>query len=293
MFDWESVRVFLAVAQAGSLSGAARVLKVDHGTVSRRLTALEAQLQVRLIDRMPRECRLTPIGRQVQALAGEMEASAFAIERLVRAQQLPVAGRVTVSAPPVLAASFLASTLGRFRSLYPQVQISLASQAQSVSLGRREADIAIRLYRPLEPDSVVRKLGDMPFALYASADYPYRDAPQQWGFIAYDAQFAEMPHQKWLQRVAQGREIVCEVSDINTQHAVARTGAGVAGLPTFIGDADPLLQRLPFEGEIFSRQIWLVVHADLRHSPLIRDVMGFIVEIVRTQFDDGDTSASQ
>ncbi|WP_249674780.1 LysR family transcriptional regulator [Pseudomonas abieticivorans] len=284
MFDWENLRVFLAVARAGSLSGAARALKVDHATVSRRLNALEAQLNVRLVDRQPRACHLTAVGLQVHTLAAEMEANAFAVERLVRAEQSPAAGRVTVSAPPVLASNFLAGTLSQFCKLYPQVQLSIASQAQSVSLGRREADIAVRLYRPTEPDSVTRKLGDMPFALYASQHYEHLGTPAEWAFIAYEPQYADMPHQKWLLSAAQGRKVVCEVSDITTQHAVARTGVGVAGLPTFIGDADPLLRRLPCEGDGFSREIWLVVHADLRHSPLLRAVMGFIVQVIGERF---------
>ena len=284
MFDWESLRVFMAVAHAGSLSGAARALKVDHATVSRRLSALEADLQVRLVDRLPRACQLTALGQQVYTLATGMEANAFAIERAVRAEQSPAAGRVTLSMPPVLAANFLAGTLGQFRQRYPQVQLSIAGQAHSVSLGRREADIAIRLYRPTEPDSVIRKLGTLPFALYASRDYAHQATPAQWSFIAYEAHLADMPHQKWLLEVAQGRPIACEVSDITTQHAAARTGVGVAGLPTFMGDDDPQLQRLPYDGEGFAREIWLVVHADLRHSPLLREVMGFLVDVFAQRF---------
>ncbi len=284
MFDWESLRVFLAIAQAGSLSGAGRMLKVDHATVSRRLGALERDLGVRLVDRLPRSCQLTEIGTQVLRISMEIESSAFAIERAVRAEQTPTTGRVTLSAPPVLATNFLMATLGQFRERYPQVQLAIASQAQSVSLGRREADIALRLYRPTEYDSVTRKLGSMPFALYASLDYAHLASPDQWEFIAYEEQLADMPHQKWLVNFAQGRSIVCEVSDITTQHAAALAGVGVAGLPTFIGDADPQLRRLPFEGEGFCREIWLVVHADLRHSPLLREVMGFIVEVVGQRF---------
>ncbi len=284
MFDWESLRVFVAVAQAGSLSGAARRLKVDHATVSRRLGALEAQLQVRLIDRLPRACQLTDMGQQVFAVATQMEANAFNVERIVRAGQSPMAGRVTVSAPPVLASHFLAGQLHRFRKVCPQVQLSIASQGHSVSLGRREADIAVRLFRPTEADSVTRKVGHLPFALYASVVYEHLADPTRWAFIAYESGLTDMPHQQWLMAVAQGRSIACEVSDITTQHMVARTGVGVAGLPTFIGDNDPLLRRLPWEGEAFARDIWLVVHADLRHSPLLRGVMAFLVEAMGEAF---------
>ncbi|WAH55084.1 LysR family transcriptional regulator [Pseudomonas silvicola] len=285
MFEWENLRFFLAVAQAGTLSGAARALNVDHATVSRRLNALETQLQVRLVDRLPRACQLTGVGEQVFKLATQMEASAFAVQRAVRAEHSPTAGHVTVSAPPVLASNFLAGTLGAFRQRYPQVQLSLAGQTQSVSLGRREADIAIRLYRPTEPDSVIRKVGSMPFALYASLDYEHLEASVRWAFIAYESQWADRAHQKWLLGVAAGRPIACGVSDITTQHAAARAGVGVAGLPTFIGDNDPRLRRLAWDGEGFCPDIWLVVHEDLRHSALLRAVMDFLVEVFGQRFD--------
>src|ERR687887_1965607 len=116
MADWEDVRHFLAVAQSGTLSGAARKLKVDHATVSRRLAALEAALDVRLVDRLPRSCRLTAVGRQVLARAVEMEAGADGIDRLAKAAHAPLAGRVTLSAPPVLVTHLLADHLARFRA---------------------------------------------------------------------------------------------------------------------------------------------------------------------------------
>lgn len=290
MFDWENLRCFLAVGQAGSLSAAARHLKVDHATVSRRLAALEGDLKVRLVDRLPRSCELTESGRQIFELATRMEGDAFAIERAARAGQCPVAGKVTMSVPPVLGVNFFAQQLLPFRRQHPNIQCALASQVQSVSLGRREADIAIRLYRPVEPGNVARKIGEMPFGLYASLDYEFADTPSQWGFIAYEAQFADMTHEKWLRQVADGREVVAELSDLTTQHMAARTGIGVAGLPRFMGDNDAALQRLPNDREGFMREIWLVVHDDLRHSPLLRVVIDFMAAAASATFPFGVTA---
>ena len=94
MIDWEDIRHFLAVAQSGTLSGAARSLKVDHATVSRRLAALEASLDVRLVDRLPRSCRLTTVGKRVFDQAVEMERGAHGIARLAKAAHAPLVGRV-------------------------------------------------------------------------------------------------------------------------------------------------------------------------------------------------------
>lgn len=280
MFDWENLRCFIAVAQSGSLSAAARRLKVDHATVSRRLGALEAELNMRLVDRLPRACQMTAAGRQVLALAAQMEENAFSIERLAQAGQAPMQGTVTISVPPVLANNLFVNHLHAFAQRHPGIRLAIASQAQSVSLGRREADIAVRLFRPEEPQSVTRKLADMAFGLYASRDYAQASEPAAWAFIGYAAQHAEMPHPKWLQSIARGRRIACEVSDITMQQAAARTGVGVAGLPVFMGDSDPALQRLPCDGEPFHREVWLVVHPDLRNSPMIRAVIDFAADII-------------
>lgn len=280
MFDWENFRHFLAVARAGTLSGAARSLQVDHATVSRRLSALEAELQAALVERLPRCCRLTPIGLHVYEQAKAMETAAFAVERLTRAGQTPLSGTVTLSAPPVLATHLLAQRLPGFRSDYPGIRLSVAAQAQQVSLSRREADVALRLVRPTEASSVVRKLGQMPFALYASRDYAAAHRAEDWSFIAYDARLADMPQQRWLLEIAGKRAVGCELSDIGGHLAAARAGAGVAGLPCFLGDAEPTMLRLDHAGALFSRDIWLVVHRDLRRAAPVRAVMDFVTAAV-------------
>ncbi|MGV1867766.1 MULTISPECIES: LysR family transcriptional regulator [unclassified Rhizobium] len=139
MADWENLRHFIAVGRSGTLSGAARALNVDHATVSRRLAALEAELDVALVERLPRSCRLTTIGQQVFDQAVTMEGAADGIARIARAAHMPLIGKVTLSAPPVLAAHLLAQHLAHFRSRYPDIRLSLAAQAQQVSLskGRR------------------------------------------------------------------------------------------------------------------------------------------------------------
>jgi DNA-binding transcriptional LysR family regulator len=280
MFDWENIRYFLAVARVGTLSGAARSLKVDHATVGRRLSVLEDEFKVRLIERLPRSCKLTQAGQRVFELAQGMEEHAYAIERLLDVSVSPLSGKVSLSAPPALVASFLVKHLADFRSAHPGVQLSVSGEARQVSLSRREADIALRLVRPKEPTTVVRKLGRMSFDLYASTDYAHLHNPAAWEFIVYDAGFADRPQQKWLMNAAKGRPVACEISDITGHFAAARAGAGVAGLPCFLADTDASLQRVAYDGERFSRDIWMAVHRDLRRSPQVRAVMDFLLRIV-------------
>jgi DNA-binding transcriptional LysR family regulator len=268
------------VARSGTLSGAARALKVDHATVSRRLAALEAELDVGLVDHLPRSCRLTMIGQQVFDQAVAMDSAADGIARMARAAHRPLIGKVTLSAPPVLAAHLLAQHLAHFRSRYPDIRLSLVAQAQQVSLSRREADVALRLVRPEEAGSVARKLGTMAFGLYARRDYAHRELPERWQFIAYDESFADLPQQRWLLGIAGARPIACELSDISGHLIAARAGAGVAGLPCFLGDADPDLVRIGEDNPLFCRDIWLVVHRDLRKTPSVRAVMDFVAALI-------------
>jgi DNA-binding transcriptional LysR family regulator len=275
MFDWQDLRYFLAVAEAGTLSGAARRLKVDHVTVSRRITALEAALGVRLIDRLPRECRPTSVGARVLDEVIKMNASADAVARTAKAANIPLTGRVSVSAPPVLVAQLLAGAAARFRREYPEILISLAAQGEQVSLSRREADVAIRLVRPAEARSVIRKIGRMEFGLYAGSSYSKLGQPDAWEFIAFDQRYAEMPQQRWLLAIAGQREVACELNHISEHLVAARSGAGIAGLPCFIGEPDPDLVRVDLQAAPFGRDIWLTVHRDLQQSPAVRAVMDF------------------
>ncbi len=285
MIDWEDIRHFLAVAQCGTLSGAARGLKVDHATVSRRLAALEAALDVRLVDRLPRSCRLTTVGRQVLERAKEMEAGAHGIARLAKAAHAPLVGRVTLSAPPVLVTHLLVEHLARFRGEYPDIRLSLSAQGQQVSLSRREADVAVRLVRPDEAGSVTRKIGTMPFGLYGHRSYTHLAVPERWQFIAFDHSFAEMPQQRWLLGIAGDRPVACELNHISEHLIAARAGVGVAGLPCFLGERDHDLVRVDADVPSFARDIWLVVHRDLRNTSAIRAVMDFVATAVSQHRD--------
>jgi DNA-binding transcriptional LysR family regulator len=273
MVDWEDIQYFLAVAQSGTLSGAARKLKVDHATVSRRLAALEAALDVRLVDRLPRSCLLTAVGTQVLRRAKEMEAGAHGI------------GRVTLSAPPVLVTHLFVEHLARFRAEHPDIRLSLSAQGQQISLSRREADVAVRLVRPDEAGTMTRKVGAMAFGLYAHRSYAHLAAPERWQFIAFDQNFADMPQQRWLLGIAGDRPVACELNHISEHLIAVRACVGVAGLPRFIGDRDNDLVRIHEGVPSFARDIWVLVHRDLRKNPAVRAVMDFAAVIISEKRD--------
>jgi DNA-binding transcriptional LysR family regulator len=210
----------------------------------------------------------------------EMEAGAHGIARLAKAAHAPLVGRVMLSAPPVLVAHLLAEQLARFRAEHPDIRLSLSAQGQQVSLSRREADVALRLVRPDERGSVTRKVGTMPFGLYAHRSYAHLAAPERWQFIAFDQSFADMPQQKWLLGIAGDRPVACELNQISEHLIAVRAAVGVAGLPCFLGDGDHDLARIHEDVPYFVRDIWLVVHRDLRKTPAVRAVTDFVAAVV-------------
>ncbi|OWT80825.1 MULTISPECIES: LysR family transcriptional regulator [unclassified Achromobacter] len=278
MFNWENLRHFLAVGRAGTLSGAARALGVDHATVSRRLAALEIEVQAVLVERLPRACRLTPTGLQVLEEAKAMEMAAFSIERQARGSQTGLKGRVSLSAPPVLVTHFLAPRMVDFQAAYPGIQLSVSSEAGQVSLARGEADVALRMARPREAGSVTRRIGRMPFALYASRRYPALRDPARWTFIAYEQRFSRLPLARWIRDAAGARPVNCELSDTNSHLIAVQSGAGVAALPCFLGDAEKTLVRVENPATPFCPDLWLITHRDLKRNKAVRAAMDYWAE---------------
>ena len=281
MFDWEDLRHFAALAEAGSLSGAARRLKVDHATVARRIASLEAALALKLVDRRARAYALTEAGLGVARSAGLIEAEAQTVLRAARAAQSGPCGEVTVSAPPNMANALIAPRLGRLRAQHPGIRLVLIGEKRAASLAGREADLAVRLSRPAGGSLVARRIGTLEFHLYAAPDYLRRRKPEAYEFIAYEEGPEEPPQQRWLKGIAAGRPIAFGISDIEGHRAAARGGAGIAALPAYLGDADPGLRRLREAAPPMTREIWLVVHRDLARAPAVRAVMDFLAGCLR------------
>ncbi|MDB6146251.1 MAG: hypothetical protein JWP80_5295 [Pseudomonas sp.] len=275
MFDWEDLRYFIVFAHEQSLSAAARTLKVDHATVARRISALESSLNLKLVDRRPRSYVITEDGERIAQLGRRMESESFAVQRTALAGQENYAGQVTVSAPPALACALIAPRIIALREAYPQLSLQLIGSLDSASLSRREADIAVRLSRPKEPDLVARKVATIRFHLYGSADYLTRTAAEDRVFIAYDETMEQTPQQVWLKEQAGDRPILLRSNDLNVQATIARAGAGVAALPYFLGDQYGL-HIMETAGTSLEREVWLVVHSDIRHTPAVQAVMSFL-----------------
>lgn len=266
--------MFAVFSAEKSLSAAARQLKVDHATVARRIAALEQSLQLKLVDRRLRTYSLTQDGERVAEIATRMLEETFSIARLAKAGQQEVAGEVSISVPPSTAAMFVVPQLGKFRRLYPNIHLKLLAETRIVSLPHQEADLAVRLSRPQGDTLVGRKLGDLPFGVFASSDYLTKVKPADFEFIALDESLEFSIQQRWLREIIGERDIVLRTNSPEMQSIAAAADVGIAVLPNFLAAQRGLQRVVEFEQ---SREIWLVVHEDFRHTPVIRAVMDFLV----------------
>lgn len=279
MIDWQDLHHFAALARTGSLSAAARELGVDHATVGRRIAALERSLDLRLIDRRPRTSPLTADGRAIAELVGRIDENVEAIRRYSKSAVAGLSAAVKISAPPSVAAHLLAPKAVLFRRDHPDITLTVAGVSRRAAIDHGETDIAVRTTRPEESDLLVRRIGVMRFGLYATPSFAQMPE-EDWVFIGYDAALEHLTRETWLRSLLAGRPIVFRAADIFGQLEAARAGMGVLVLPTFLGDSEPALMRLPATVPSPTRDLWLVTYPDLRRSPAVRAVMDFVCDVI-------------
>jgi DNA-binding transcriptional LysR family regulator len=280
--DWEDLRHFAAFVHGRSLSAAAKRLGVDHVTIARRLAALEAALGVKLVDRRARIPALTGDGERIAALVAQVETAAEAVARAARGlRPAPgdLAGDLSISAPPTIVNALIAPRLASLRARHPRLRLHLLGEKRIASLARREADVALRLTRPTEAGLVARKIGGFEFALYGAKSYLAGRRPGALELIAFDEESDALPQQKWLIAHAANRPIVLRTNDLESQIAAVRAGVGVAALPNFLARRYAELARVALRARPVTREVWLVVHDDLRAAPSVRAVIDFLVEV--------------
>ena len=278
--DWDDARVFLAVARHGSLRAAGRALGLSQPTIGRRLAAFEAAFGgPALFDRLPEGLRINTAGAALIETAEQLEDAALALERRHAAASPVLSGTVRVSVGE-FAASFLArhlaSTSGA--ALPPRITLELVETQQTANLARREADLALRHHPPESGDLYVTKAG-----VFACAVYRRRGAEGD-AWVTYTEEQAHYPTARWVQERLResGSGVALRASTMPMQSAAIRTGAGCGVLPCFIGDADPLLERLTSPVAEIAAEYWIIVHRDLRRTACVRAVIDWI----RSLFDE-------
>ncbi|PTT27134.1 LysR family transcriptional regulator [Pseudomonas sp. HMWF021] len=288
--NWDDARVFLAVCRESTLRGAARVLGVDQATVGRRVTALEKSLNATLFLRTSDGYAVTALGEAALQAVEKMEHSALELERRIQGLDDRLTGTVRVSTTDSLAIDFLIPAIARLHEQHPDVRVQLDASTQMLSLAKREADIAVRNARPDNPDLIARRLARWPVGLFASQAYiDARGVPEQGSaFEGHDL----VVYQPYLQGnkevtlvgepISRGRIVASLGSSLLLRRSIA-AGLGVGEMTVPMGERDGLVRLWPERSRPQTYEVWLVTHADLRHTARVRAVIEQIVEAFETE----------
>ncbi|MSP49389.1 MAG: LysR family transcriptional regulator [Alphaproteobacteria bacterium] len=284
-FDWDDLRFALAVADAGGLSAAGRALRVDPATIGRRLDGLESGLKCKLFHRRRQGLVPTPAGAKLILHARRIEGEVSALGFEMSAEDRGLAGTVVITTTEPIAAGFVAPALPAFEAKHPGIAVEVKIDIRTLDLGRREADIALRLARPTQGDLRGRKLGQVGYGLYASSGYLDRHRMPAAAFaghklIDWPVDYTVIPQVPWLRRIASGATVVLRSNSAMTRRAAAAAGAGIALLPSILADLDPALVRIASEAPP-KQDLWLVTHRDLARVPRIRATLEFLANLAK------------
>ena len=284
--NWDDVRLFLSVARSGQFLSAARKLGVNHSTLSRRISALEAAIGTQLFLRSTNGCELTEEGQRLLAGAERMETEMLNAQANLGRVDTAVAGTVRIGAPDGLGVSFLAPRLGRLTARYPDLKIQLVPVPRSFSLSQREADIAITIERPEQGRLMFSKLTDYSLGLYASADYlaDYGtpddvEALKRHRRIGYVEDLIFSPSLNFTGEIMRDWDAAFEISSATGQTEAVRSGAGIGILHNYIAGQYPELLRIMPQLTI-SRSYWTAYHESARQLVRVRTVVDFLQELV-------------
>jgi DNA-binding transcriptional LysR family regulator len=283
MDDWNDLKLVLAIARAGTLRGGAEALGVNHSTAFRRLKTIEERVGTRLFERLPAGVyQPTTEGARFAETAERIETETQALSRDVIGRDTRLTGSLRVTSSETLAYAVLTTHLARFREIHPGIVVELVIDNRVLSLSRREADIALRVTRPREPDLFGRKLADIGWTIYASPTLLARDGPltdiAQRDVIAWGAEVTGIAAADWLGEHVPAERVVYRASSLVNQFTAARQGIGLVLLPCYLGDSTPDLMRAIAEPiPELTRELWIVTHSDLRKTARVRaffDVVG-------------------
>lgn len=284
-FDWTHLRAFLATAEEGSLSAAARALGQTQPTLGRQVAALEAELGLALFERSGRALQLTQAGRDLLGAAGEMRDAALHVSRVAAGHSQTASGPVVITATDTVATHILPPILAELRRLAPGIEPSIRASNAVQDLTRRDADIAIRHARPEQPGLYARKVNEVYAHLYAAPAYVDKvgrpqslEDLQDYDFIGFDDVDQVLPMLNAL-GLPLRRENVRSASTsgpVITQ--MAREGLGITILTDDMAQRAGGLERLLPDVLSIPVPVWLVSHEELKTAPRFRITFDLLAE---------------
>jgi DNA-binding transcriptional LysR family regulator len=278
--NWDDLRIVLSVARARSFAGAARRLGVNESTVARRILQAEERLRARLFERNQGKLEPTGAGAEIIRRAEIIELEIQAAEGAISGADERAAGTVRVTSVPIVVNRILAPALTYLLPEHPNLRIELIADSRDLSLTKREADIALRLARPRnEVRAIARRVGRLAYAVYGPAGHAGGTLP----WITYEDSMNDLPQSRWIaETMATDRasEPQVLINDAETLLRCVSAGLGKSLLPVAIGEREPGLVRIGECPKALSRELWLMVHPDLRDLIRVRVVMDWIMATI-------------
>lgn len=286
--DWDDFRYFIATAETGSLTSAAKKLGSNQPTVGRHIDALEAALGTKLFQRTVKGLILTEEGEFVFEQTKSMQSSVLKIQRKTQGEKIEFSGTVRVAMPEGLCLEILTPLLSGFYNQYPNINLVLNVSSSAANLTKGEADIAIRLFRPKDANLVVKRLGRMTLGLYASATYIKRHGLpadetelKNHHIISYGDQLSALAENQWLIEYSELSScILCSDNTITRLRATIQ-GVGISIQPHIFSPVNPELVPILEQVELPTHEVWMVYHNDLRHLGRIRAVVAFLTDALQ------------
>ena len=263
--NWDDLRLFLAVARSGSISGGARQLGVQHSTVSRRIRQLEEKMGVRLLERKKGGYELTQAGEDVEEAAIRIEGEVLGVDGVVQGQDKNLVGPLRVTAINNMASSVLMPMFAGFSEAYPRVELHIMASNIDASLPQREADVAIRLTNAPTDTLIGKRILTVASTIYGSRVYLERLREEKRGVEWIGVECCEF-HRNWTKQACRARAHSFVSDDTLLTLSAIRAGVGVSYLPCFMGDTDPLLERYCEPDPAHELGLWILIHPDLKHT---------------------------
>jgi DNA-binding transcriptional LysR family regulator len=280
-WNWDDLRLVLAVFREGTLSGAARGLGVTHSTVFRRLGAIEEQMGVRLFERFRDGYSPTPAGETAAAAAARLEDEILTLERKLSGQDLRPSGTVRITTTDTLSA-LLMRHLTTMRASHPEIRLEIVISNAMANLTRREADVAVRPTPEPSQLLVGRRVADIAHAIYGSYAYlsGHNDkdlSAHDW--IGLDDALAGTVIGRWMDENLRAAHTACRVDALPALRDAAEAGLGLAMLPCYVGDLASGLRRVTPKTLSEPRSaLWLLTHDDLKRTARIRATLDFLAK---------------
>ena len=282
-FDWNHARAFLVTAEEGSLAAAARALDMTQPTLGRQVAALEHELGVALFERHGRGLALTPSGVELVEHVRAMGEAANHFSLTASGKSNKIEGNICISASEIDTALMLPPIIKKLRRIEPGIHIELIASNSESDLRRREADIAIRNFRPTQPDLITKKIYDIKAHLYAATSYMKQlgspASPDDLGkatFIGFDnsSRLLNMLNKRGFKLTSGNFPVMSDNSIV--QWEIVKQGLAIGVMSEDIGDAEPLVERVLPNFEPFTAEAWLVTHRELKTNQRIRLVFDFL-----------------